>query len=87
MVRRYNVAMHSRLSSILIAVLALAGCAHDARSYRPAEGSVNETQERAFAACRANAEPILKKSGSLMGLTAYDQSITDCMRDRGYTKL
>lgn len=44
-------------------------------------------QERAFAGCQAAAEPILAKSGRVMGRTAYDQSIRDCMRAQGYEKL
>ena len=79
--------MHLQLIIILFTACVLSGCAHEANSYRKAEGMVNEGQERAFAACRTNAEPILANSGSLMGLTAYNQSITDCMRAQGYTKL
>jgi hypothetical protein len=79
--------MRSQRPIILFFVLTLAGCAHEASSYRPAEGGVNAAQERAFAACRNKAEPILEKSGRVMGLAAYDQSITDCMSAQGYTKL
>lgn len=75
----------SRLIVILYAALTLAGCAHDARSYRRAEGLTNDAQERAFAACRAAAPP--PSGGSLTALTAYNESITDCMRAQGYTKL
>ena len=80
--------MRLRLIFNLWVILALSsGCAHEANSYRKAEGMVNERQERAFAVCRANAAPILAKSGELMGLTAYHQAITDCMLAQGYTKL
>jgi hypothetical protein len=85
--RGYNVAMRFRPIIILFAVCVLSGCAHEANSYRKTEGLVNETQERTFATCRANAAPILENSGRLMGLTAYNQSISDCMRAQGYIKL
>ena len=86
--RGYNVAMRFRWIIILFAaVCVLSGCAHEANSYRKAEGLVNESQERAFATCRANAAPILENNGRLMGLTAYNESISDCMRAQGYIKL
>ena len=69
----------------IIAAFLLAGCAHDASSYRPADGGANEAQERAFAGCRANAVP-LASQGGLVGLTAYHQAIGDCMRAQGYVK-
>lgn len=79
--------MCCRFIVILCVALTLVGCAIDARSYRPAEGLTNDAQERAFAACSAAAAPILANSGGLMGRTEYNQSITDCMRAKGYTKL
>ena len=79
--------MRLQLIIILFTACVLSGCAHEANSYRKTEGLVNESQERAFATCRANAAPILENNGRLMGLTAYNQSITDCMRAQGYTKL
>jgi hypothetical protein len=71
--------------TLLIAAIALAGCAHNAESYRSATTGANEEQERAFAACRANATPLMGMGG-LLGITAYHQSISDCMRAQGYVK-
>ena len=85
--RRYNATMPCRLIIVLFAACVLSGCAHEAKSYRKEEGMVTGGQERAFAGCQAAAEPILEKSGRVMGLTAYHQAISDCMRAQGYDKL
>ena len=79
--------MPCRLIIALIAACVLTACALEANSYRKEEGMVTGGQERAFANCQATAEPILAKSGRVMGLTAYNQAISDCMRAQGYEKL
>ncbi len=81
----YNSAMPCRMIIILCAVCVLSGCAHEASSYRKAEGRVDDAQQRAFAGCRAKAEP-LASAGGLGGL-AYHQAISDCMKAQGYEKL
>jgi hypothetical protein len=72
--------------SVILCCAALSGCAHDASSYRLADGGTEEAKERAVAACRNNASPILVNSGGLIALAAYSQSINDCMRAQGYVK-
>ena len=78
--------MNRRVTIYLLAVCVLSGCAHEANSYRKAEGLVNDAQEKAFAACRANATPILSSSGGILGQPAYHQAIVDCMSVQGYVK-
>ena len=77
-----------RLSIILCAACALSGCASDSKKpdlYRKTDSTVRETQEDALDACSASAKR-KAVSGSLTERIESSETISECMRARGYEK-
>jgi hypothetical protein len=83
--------MPYRLLATLFAACLLSGCAtepnlyHEARLYQKIDSKVNETRESAYEFCRSTTLR-LANTDSISGRVEYHETLSECMRARGYEK-